>query len=58
MRDHGDAACEMAWSAMRTARSRGDSDLERFFAAVALAITERTHREIANGGPADGDRPS
>jgi hypothetical protein len=44
IRDHGDAAYGMARSAMQEARSRGDAGLERFFAAVALAIAERTEK--------------
>jgi hypothetical protein len=46
IKDHGEAAYDAARAAMREARNRGDGGLEKFFAKVAVAIAERTGRQI------------
>jgi hypothetical protein len=46
MQEFGSGAYEKAREAMREARKRGHPRLERYFAKVAVAIADRTGKQV------------
>ena len=47
LQDHGDRACEVARSAARTARNKGERREARHYSHLALRISELSGRKLA-----------